>query len=62
MYTVYQAPNFTTDNPPTCRNLTYPQPNQVLGIDAQVDNGPLSQFGWVDQARSQYQDIVLLGF
>ncbi|KAI0344151.1 hypothetical protein BDW22DRAFT_1427790 [Trametopsis cervina] len=48
IYTVYPAPNFT-DTSPVCRNLTYPQPNQVLGVNAQVDNGPMSQFGWVDQ-------------
>ncbi|KAI0793361.1 hypothetical protein C8Q75DRAFT_804180 [Abortiporus biennis] len=49
IYTVYQAPNTTLDNPPVCRNLTYPQPSSVLGVDAQVDTGPISQFGWIDQ-------------
>jgi len=49
IYTVYPAANTTLQNPPVCTNLTYPQPNQVLGVDAQVDNGPISQFGWVDQ-------------
>ncbi|KAI0085675.1 hypothetical protein BDY19DRAFT_996576 [Irpex rosettiformis] len=47
IYTVYPQPNLTTT--PSCRNLTYPQPDQVLDVDAQVANGPMSQFGWVDQ-------------
>ncbi|KAI0697140.1 hypothetical protein BC835DRAFT_785906 [Cytidiella melzeri] len=47
IYTVYPQPNITTA--PTCTNLTYPAQNQVLGVNAQVDNGPMSQFGWIDQ-------------
>lgn len=51
IYTVYQAPNTTLNDPPVCQNLTYPQPDQLLDVDAQVDNGPMSQYGWVDQVR-----------
>lgn len=49
VYTVYQAPNTTLDNPPTCFNLTYPSPDKQLGVTALVDDGPFSQFGWIDQ-------------
>lgn len=49
MYSVYQAPNSTLIDPPACQNLTYPDASQVLDVDAQVDNGPMSQFGWIDQ-------------
>ena len=49
VYSVYQAPNYTLANPPTCQNFTYPTPSQVLDVDAQVDNGPMSQYGWIDQ-------------
>ncbi|KAF9454999.1 hypothetical protein P691DRAFT_792102 [Macrolepiota fuliginosa MF-IS2] len=31
---------------PSCANVTFPSPLQV---DASVPNGPLSQYGWVDQ-------------
>ncbi|TCD68831.1 hypothetical protein EIP91_009698 [Steccherinum ochraceum] len=49
VYTVYQAPNTTADNPPTCFNLTYPRPETQLGVNALVSTGPFSQFGWIDQ-------------
>lgn len=49
VYTVYQQPNTTLNDPPTCFNLTYPRPEQQLGVIALVDNGPFSQFGWMDQ-------------
>lgn len=49
VYSVYQAPNTTLSNPPICTNLTYPRPEQELGVNAIVDSGPISQFGWVDQ-------------
>lgn len=49
VYSVYQAPNSTLSNPPTCANLTYPRPEQQLGVTAIVDSGPISQFGWIDQ-------------
>ena len=47
VYTVYQAPNFTVNEPPVCRNLTYPQ--TTLGVIANVQGG-WSQYGWVPQA------------
>ncbi|KIM47926.1 hypothetical protein M413DRAFT_22504 [Hebeloma cylindrosporum] len=34
---------------PTCANVTFPP---QLGVQAQVENGPMSQFGWVDQCTS----------
>ncbi|EKM60758.1 uncharacterized protein PHACADRAFT_133507 [Phanerochaete carnosa HHB-10118-sp] len=49
VYTVYPAPNTTLNNPPVCTNLTYPQQDQVLGVTALVDNGPLGQFAWIPQ-------------
>ncbi|KAL1952260.1 hypothetical protein VTO73DRAFT_1409 [Trametes versicolor] len=48
IYTVYQRPNTTLDNPPTCFNLTYP--HAPLGVDASLGGGGAwSQYGWVDQ-------------
>ncbi|KAI0761208.1 hypothetical protein BD413DRAFT_249684 [Trametes elegans] len=47
MYTVYQRPNYTLDNPPSCFNLTYP--HAPLGVKASLEDGSWSQFGWVDQ-------------
>ncbi|KAF9475638.1 hypothetical protein BDN70DRAFT_955224 [Pholiota conissans] len=38
---------------PTCANITYPSP---LGVSALVDNGPMSQYGWIDQCT----DISLM--
>lgn len=35
-----------TTGTPSCANVTLPH---TLSIDAQVDNGPISQYGWVDQ-------------
>ncbi|KIP08547.1 hypothetical protein PHLGIDRAFT_126951 [Phlebiopsis gigantea 11061_1 CR5-6] len=49
IYAVYPAANTTLDNPPVCTNLTYPHPNQVLGVTALVDNGALGQYAWIDQ-------------
>lgn len=48
-YTVYPAPNTTLENPPVCTNLTYPHPDQVLGVTALVDNGALGQYAWIPQ-------------
>lgn len=31
---------------PNCSNVTFPP---VLGVQATVDSGQLSQFGWIDQ-------------
>ncbi|KAI0762741.1 hypothetical protein C8Q74DRAFT_175067 [Fomes fomentarius] len=47
--TVYQAPNTTLADPPTCQNLTYYQPDQVLGVDATLPDGSWSTYGWVNQ-------------
>ncbi|KAI0639040.1 hypothetical protein C8Q77DRAFT_1078995 [Trametes polyzona] len=47
IYTVYQRPNTTLDNPPTCFNLTYP--HAPLSVEAKLDDGSWSQFGWIDQ-------------
>ncbi|KAI8995692.1 hypothetical protein BD414DRAFT_435874 [Trametes punicea] len=47
IWTVYQRPNTTLNNPPTCFNLTYPQ--APLGVDAAFADGTWSQYGWVDQ-------------
>lgn len=43
---------------PTCGNVTFPP---QLGVAAVVDNGPMSQYGWVDQvsARSFFINIFL---
>ncbi|KAH9846637.1 hypothetical protein C2E23DRAFT_898548 [Lenzites betulinus] len=47
IYTVYQRPNTTLDNPPTCFNLTYP--HAPLGVQASLADGSWSQYGWIDQ-------------
>ncbi|CDO72745.1 hypothetical protein BN946_scf184990.g28 [Trametes cinnabarina] len=47
IWTVYQRPNTTLNNPPTCFNLTYP--HAPLGVDASLADGTWSQYGWVDQ-------------
>ncbi|KAI0651505.1 hypothetical protein C8Q79DRAFT_39839 [Trametes meyenii] len=47
IFTVYQRPNTTLDDPPTCFNLTYP--HSPLGVTAALDDGTWSQYGWVDQ-------------
>ncbi|KAI0358998.1 hypothetical protein OH77DRAFT_1420516 [Trametes cingulata] len=47
VYTVYQRPNTTLDNPPTCFNLTYP--HAPLGVQASLTDGSWSQYGWIDQ-------------
>ncbi|KAH8086649.1 hypothetical protein BXZ70DRAFT_1011742 [Cristinia sonorae] len=49
IYTVYQAPNTTLQSPPTCPNLTYPQPEQQIGVVGLVENGPFSRFATIDQ-------------
>ncbi len=57
IYTVYQAPNTTLADPPICRNLTYPQESQNLGVQTAVASpaGNLSQFGWIDQVGRLFQ-------
>ncbi|RPD81635.1 hypothetical protein L226DRAFT_3154 [Lentinus tigrinus ALCF2SS1-7] len=47
IYTVYQPPNTTLDNPPTCQNLTYPP--GALDVTAKTQDGSWSQYGWIDQ-------------
>ncbi|PPQ63722.1 hypothetical protein CVT24_004302 [Panaeolus cyanescens] len=32
--------------PPTCANITFPP---LLDVTAEVENGPMSQYGWIDQ-------------
>ncbi|EPQ61020.1 hypothetical protein GLOTRDRAFT_69162 [Gloeophyllum trabeum ATCC 11539] len=49
MYTVIPTTDSSLGNPPVCRNLTYPQESQNLGIQGIVSTGPLSQSGWVNQ-------------
>lgn len=58
IYTVYQAPNTTLADPPICRNLTYPQETQNLGIETASAAGNLSQFGWIDQVGSLFQTKI----
>ncbi|KAK0208419.1 hypothetical protein DFS33DRAFT_442978 [Desarmillaria ectypa] len=36
-----------TSDTPSCSNVTFPL--GPLDIDAEVENGPLSQYGWIDQ-------------
>ncbi|KAF7328504.1 hypothetical protein MVEN_02537400 [Mycena venus] len=43
MYTVIQ--NSTAANP-TCQNITFPA---LLDVEATVPDGPMSQYGWIDQ-------------
>ena len=50
IYTVYQAPNTTLANPPTCQNLTYPA--GALDVTAKTSDGSWSSYGWVDQVSS----------
>jgi hypothetical protein len=45
IYTVY--PSETT----SCGNLSVP--TQVLDVEGLVDDGPISQYGWIDQVRDQ---------
>ncbi|GJE87826.1 hypothetical protein PsYK624_039090 [Phanerochaete sordida] len=48
-YSVYTAPNTSFQDPPVCTNLSYPHPDQVLGVTSLVDNGPLGQFAWIPE-------------
>ena len=41
---------------PNCSNITFPP---LLNVVAAVDNGPLSQFGWVDQVGDQVHSLEL---
>ena len=36
--------------PANCSNVTFPG---VLDVEATHDNGPLSQYGWIDQVSDQ---------
>jgi len=45
VYTV--IPPLNTTAAPSCTNVTFP--TGPLNVNGVVDNGPLSQFGWVDQ-------------
>ncbi|KAI0252649.1 hypothetical protein BJV78DRAFT_327636 [Lactifluus subvellereus] len=56
MYTV--IPNASTQNP-TCQNVTYPA--APLGVDAAVNTGAFSQYGWPPQAGLQCTDIQVQG-
>ncbi|KAJ7852359.1 hypothetical protein B0H14DRAFT_2760013 [Mycena olivaceomarginata] len=49
MYTVIQ--NSTVANP-TCQNVTFPHP---LKVDATVPQGPMSQFGFIDQVSALFK-------
>lgn len=42
-YTVIPSPST-----PTCANVTFPP---QLSVTAVVDNGPMSQYGWIDQVN-----------
>lgn len=44
MYTVISS---NSSSVPSCTNVTVPYP---LHVDAAVVNGPMSRYGWVDQA------------
>ena len=46
IYTMYPS---QTSSQPSCSNLTLP--TNTLGVDGFVDNGPISQYGWIDQVR-----------
>lgn len=57
MYTVYQAPNTTLDDPPICPNVTFQREDQNLGVETAVTSpapGNMSQFGWIDQVGSLF--------
>ncbi|KAI0271573.1 hypothetical protein BC834DRAFT_450621 [Gloeopeniophorella convolvens] len=47
IYTIIPNPNATAENPPVCRNLTYPA--GAMDVDAEVVGGPISQYGWIPQ-------------
>lgn len=54
MYTVIQN---TTVSTPTCQNVTAPaNPLQIVGT---VANGPLSQYGFIDQVRLAWWSKIL---
>ena len=42
---------------PNCSNITFPP---VLDVQATVDNGPMSQFGWIDQVSDQNHSLEAL--
>lgn len=42
---------------PTCANVTFPP---LLSVNAQVDNGPMSQYGWIDQVS--YFDLPAFAY
>lgn len=44
-YTV--IPPVVQDEAPSCPNVTFPQ--GPLDVEAMVHDGPMSQFGWIDQ-------------
>ncbi|KAI0047677.1 hypothetical protein FA95DRAFT_1205420 [Auriscalpium vulgare] len=47
LYTVIPAANATTQNPPTCTNVTFPA--GAMDVDAAVANGAFSQYGWINE-------------
>ena len=51
IYTVYQRPNTTLNDPPTCQNLTYP--SGALDVKATGSDGSWSAYGWYDQVGPQ---------
>lgn len=55
MYTVIPSNSSAT---PSCANVTFPSPLQV---DATVVNGPMSQYGWIDQVRPFCPPAFLTG-
>jgi hypothetical protein len=42
---------------PNCSNVTFPP---VLDVQAKVDNGQMSQFGWIDQVSDQNYSLEAL--
>lgn len=59
VYTVIPSSNSTVNSAPSCQNVSFPAGAlDVVGI---VDNGPMSQFGWVDQVNIQPSCTCSLG-
>ena len=46
MYTMIPSRSVSDGSTPNCANLTFPA--STLAIEGLVNNGPLSQYGWID--------------
>jgi len=47
LYTIIPSSNANTSSPISCQNVTYP--TSAMNVDAQVESGAFSQYGWIPQ-------------